>query len=301
MWPPLWPTWRNVIRPPALFSFFFWQAGCVLLYQLIVIALVQGITEFLPISSSAHLILVPVVTGWPDQGLTIDVAVHVGTLVAVLLYFRRDVAMLAAELFKTILHPRRGAPSDQRRLLFGLVIATIPTVLAGLAIKLAGVDVLLRNITIIGWASLGFGLVLYWADQQGADDRPLGDMTLRRALAVGLAQAVALIPGSSRAGMTILAARFLGFHRVDAARFSMLLSIPTILAAGTLSTLELIQAGNTALGLDALIAAVLAFMSAYVAIGFLLRWLQRATFTPFVVYRVLLGVVLLAAGYGIPL
>lgn len=271
----------------------------MLLYQLIVIALVQGITEFLPISSSAHLILVPVVTGWPDQGLTIDVAVHVGTLAAVLIYFRRDVGMLLVEAGKTILHPRKGGSSEQRRLMFGLIIATIPTVIAGLAIKLAGVDVLLRNVTIIGWASLGFGLVLYWADQKGADNRPLADMTLKRALVVGLAQAVALIPGSSRAGMTILAARFLGFDRVDAARFSMLLSIPTILAAGTLSTLELIEEGNTALGLDALIAAVLAFMSAYVAIGFLLRWLQRATFTPFVVYRVLLGVVLLAAGYGV--
>lgn len=271
----------------------------MLLYQLIVIALVQGITEFLPISSSAHLILVPVVTGWPDQGLTIDVAVHMGTLAAVVIYFRRDMGMLLAEAFKTIRRPRGDDPSGQRRLMFGLIIATIPTVLAGLAIKLAGVDTLLRNITIIGWASLGFGLVLYWADQQSADDRPLADMTFKRALAVGLAQAVALIPGSSRAGMTILAARFMGFGRVDAARFSMLLSIPTILAAGTLSTLELIETGNAALGLDAAVAAVLAFASAYVAIGILLRWLQRATFTPFVVYRVLLGVVLLAAGYGL--
>lgn len=277
----------------------------MLLYQLIVIALVQGITEFLPISSSAHLILIPYVTSWPDQGLTIDVAVHVGTLVAVLVYFRRDVAMLIAAAYRTVLDPRAKNPKnpknpgDQRRLMFAIVIATIPTVIAGMAIKFAGMDLLLRNITLIGWASLGFGVMLYWADQQGAESRPLAEMTLARALVVGLAQAVALIPGSSRAGMTILAARFMGFDRVVAARFSMLLSIPTILAAGTLSTLELIESGNTALGLDALIAAVLAFMSAYVAIGFLLRWLQHATYTPFVVYRALLGAALLAGGYGL--
>lgn len=267
-------------------------------YQLFVIALVQGITEFLPISSSAHLILVPVATGWPDQGLTIDVAVHVGTLAAVMIYFRREVVELTQTAFRMVLRPRDGGDEAGRRLVLGIILATIPAVIVGLLIKLAGADLLLRSITVIGWASIIFGLLLYWADQRGANDRPLAQMTLSRALIVGLAQAVALIPGSSRAGMTILAARYLGFHRIDATRFSMLLSIPTILAAGSLSVLELVESGNAALGLDALIAAVLSFGSAYVAINLLLRWLRRATFTPFILYRVVLGVALLAFAYA---
>lgn len=269
------------------------------LFQLFVIALVQGITEFLPISSSAHLILVPVVTGWPDQGLTIDVAVHVGTLAAVMIYFRRDVIELTGSALGMILRPRETGDEAGRRMVIGIVIATIPAVIVGLLIKLAGADLLLRSITVIGWASIVFGVLLYWVDQRGANDRSLGDMTLPRALFVGLAQAVALIPGSSRAGMTILAARYLGFNRIDATRFSMLLSIPTILAAGLLSALELIETENAALGADAFIAAILSFGSAYVAIDLLLRWLRRATFTPFIVYRVGLGVALLAFAYGV--
>ena len=263
------------------------------LFQLFVIALVQGLTEFLPISSSAHLILVPVVAGWPDQGLTIDVAVHVGTLAAVMIYFRSDVLELTASGLGIIFRPRETGDEASRRMVIAIIIATIPAVIVGLFIKLAGVDLLLRSITVIGWASLIFGVLLYCVDQRGTNDQSLSEITLSRGLIVGLAQAVALIPGSSRAGMTILAARYLGFNRIDATRFSMLLSIPTILAAGSVSVFELVKTENAALGLDALIVAVLSFGSAYVAIDFLLRWLRRATFTPFIVYRVGLGVALL--------
>lgn len=257
--------------------------------QLFVLALVQGITEFLPISSSGHLILVPEMTSWPDQGLAMDVAVHVGTLGAVMLYFRSDVLRLVqGGLGYVGLHAQAG---DKR--LFGhLVVATIPVVLAGLGLKLSGYDEALRSPLVIAAASIGFGLVLYGIDMLCARRRLVAGMTWGHAILMGLAQVLALIPGASRAGTTMTAARALGYTRPEAARFSMLMSIPTILAAGVLLGLDVAQGGE-ALGLDALIAAALSFLSALAAIHFLMKWLANASMTIFVVYRVALGALLL--------
>ena len=264
--------------------------------QALVLALVQGITEFLPISSSAHLILVPLLTGWPDQGLLLDVAVHVGSLFAVMLYFWRDLATMLCGLFAW----RSGdGPLDEpgRRLIALVVVGTIPVVLAGLALKLVGTEGL-RSAAVMGWTTLVFGLLLYVADRFGAQERSVQQMGFAGALAIGLAQILALVPGTSRSGITMTAARGLGFRRDEAARFSMLLSIPTIIAAGALLTLDLIELGQTDLRSDVLLAALLAFASAWLAIALLMRWLQRASFTPFVVYRVILGVALLAYAYA---
>jgi undecaprenyl-diphosphatase len=272
----------------------------VALVQLVVIALVQGITEFLPISSSAHLVLVPVVTGWPDQGILVDVAVHIGTLGAVIAYFRADVAaMLRGGLsFFGIraFFGRRASPAE-RRLALALIIGTIPVVVAGLALELLDALEAMRSAAVIGWTSLIFGLVLYGADQHGALVRKMADMTLGRALLIGLAQVLALVPGTSRSGITMTAARALGFTRPEAARFSMVLSIPTIFAAGTLGIYEIVKRGDLRLEADALLAGGLAFVSALVAIALLMRWLQHASMTPFVVYRVVLGLGLLAWAY----
>lgn len=263
------------------------------LLHLAILALVQGITEFLPISSSAHLVLVPKFTCWPDQGLLIDVAVHVGTLGAVMLYFWRDLAELATGLWR-VMKGRR----DRNARLFGyIVIATLPVIAAGFALNHfypRG----LRGLEMIAWATLGFGVLLWVADKLGMTMRRMEHLKMGDALIVGFAQVLALIPGTSRSGITMTAARLLGMERPDAARFSMLLSIPVILGAGTLKGWELYESGDATLTQDAFAAAGLAFASALVAIALLMAWLKRSTFTPFVLYRVVLGLFLLSVAYG---
>lgn len=266
------------------------------LLHLFILALVQGITEFLPISSSAHLVLVPVLTGWPDQGLLLDVAVHVGTLVAVLVYFHRDTRGLTlAALGSFGVAPARRAVAGTRysALFWALVLATLPVVIVGLGLKLMDLHEAMRSAYVIAFTSIIFGLLLYWADQRMARHKTMNTMTLKPALMIGLAQILALIPGTSRAGITMTAGRALGFNRIDAARFSMLLAIPTILAAGALGAVELIQEGLDGQWRDALIGAGFAFLAALVSIHFLMRWLERASMTIFVVYRVVLGIGLL--------
>lgn len=270
-----------------------WAQKAVDLIHIVILALVQGITEFLPISSSGHLVLVPYVTGWPDQGLLIDVAVHVGTLGAVLLYFRRDVlAMLRGALALV-----RGRLDADGRLLLYVVLATLPVIVAGVALKAAIPDGI-RSTLVIGWTTLVFGVLLWVADRFGGTAARLTDMRVGPALAIGLVQCLALIPGTSRAGITMTAARALGFGRTEAARFSLLLAMPAIAGAGVVQGLELYERGDAALTADALLAAGLAFASALIAIALMMAWLRRATFTPFAVYRVILGALLLAVAYG---
>lgn len=263
--------------------------------QIAVLALVQGITEFLPISSSAHLVLVPVLTGWPDQGLLIDIAVHVGSLGAVLVYFRGDVGRMLAGSVRGIVARDPGEPGFRLLLLIGL--ATVPVLAAGVALKAVTGDGI-RSAVVIGWASLGFGILLYLVDRHAPRERDLGEIGVRDALLIGLAQALALIPGTSRAGITITAARALGYRRDESARFSMLMAIPTILAAGALLALDLVELGTAGSGRDVILATVLSFAAAFAAILFLMRWLQRASFAPFVVYRCVLGALLLLWAYG---
>ena len=265
------------------------------LLHIVVLALVQGITEFLPISSSGHLALVPILTGWPDQTLTVDVAVHVGTLGAVMLYFWRDLLRVVTGLVRSA----RGRREADRRLAAHLVIATLPLIAAGLAVHVyAGEQ--LRSLQVIAWATLVFAIVLYVADKRGMTVRRTEHLDLGDVVIIGAAQVLALIPGTSRSGITMSAGRLLGLERSEAARFSMLLSIPAVLGAGTLKALELYQTGDARLTVDAGLAAGLAFVAALVAIFLLMAWLRRATFTPFVVYRVLLGAGLLALAYGVP-
>ncbi len=262
-------------------------------FHLAILALVQGVTEFLPVSSSGHLVLVPALTGWADQGLIIDVAVHVGTLGAVMVYFWRDLWEMTAGIGR-LATGRRDAGAKQAGY---LIIATLPLIAAGYYVNLHYAQ-LLRDPKIIAWATLGFGLVLYLTDRIGMTMRRMEHLGLPDALVIGLAQVLALIPGTSRSGITMSAARLMGFERGDAARFSLLLSIPAIIGAGTLKGWELVQAGDAQLTTDALLAALLAFTAALVSIAALMAWLRRATFTPFVLYRMVLGIFLLAFTYG---
>ncbi|HEX7047892.1 MAG TPA: undecaprenyl-diphosphate phosphatase [Gammaproteobacteria bacterium] len=256
--------------------------------QTAVLALLQGLTEFLPISSSAHLILVPVLTGWPDQGLEFDVAVHVGTLAAIILYFRGQIA----ELFSGWLRSVSGKGLDQDgRLAWAVLFGTIPVGLAGLAFE-SVIEDSLRGPLVIAATTIIFGLALWAADHmRGARNEE--SITWKDVLVVGAAQAIALIPGTSRSGITMTAGLFMGLNRVAAARFSFLLSIPVTALAGMLETWEIMQSPAPAdwetLGLGAL----LAFIAAYVCIHFFLKWLPKIGMLPFVIYRLLLGAVLL--------
>lgn len=261
--------------------------------ELIVLAVVQGITEFLPISSSGHLVLVPALTGWNDQGVQLDVAVHVGSLAAVIAYFWRDTWAMTRGAVGFL-----GGRRDEGARMAGLVIlATIPVIIAGLAFKIYVGDAL-RSVLVVAWTTIGFGILLWVADQWGRREIAVGTMTIRHAVLIGLAQILALIPGTSRAGITMTAARALGFERTEAARFSMLLSIPTTAAAGTLISVDLWRSRDLALQLDAAIGAFFAFVAAYVALAAMMAWLRRASLTPFVIYRLILGVGLLIWAYS---
>ncbi|WP_195821254.1 undecaprenyl-diphosphate phosphatase [Roseobacter sp. MH60115] len=265
------------------------------LFHLFLVAAIQGLTEFLPVSSSGHLVLLPAITGGPDQGLAIDVAVHVGTLFAVVLYFWADVRIALQGSLRLI----RGRVDTQGAFLsLCLVVATIPVVIVGAVIKLTGLDEMLRSVAVIGWTMLGFGLVLYWADKTGTHDRTAADWRLKDAVTMGLAQVLALIPGTSRSGITITAARRLGYDREGSAKLAMLMSIPTIAASGLLLGVDVIQEADWAVARDGLIAAAFAFVSALLALALMMRLLRSVSFTPYVIYRVILGIVLLIYAYS---
>jgi len=266
--------------------------------QIVVLAVVQGITEFLPISSSAHLILMPILTGWPDQGVAVDSASHLGTLAAVLLYFWRDVRHLIVGFLRLVTGRRDadGRPDHWGLTALYIVVGTVPLVLAGLYIDRYVGDGL-RKLEIIAWTLPIFGVVLYLADRFAMTVHRLEHLRFVHAIAIGCAQAFALIPGISRSGITMVTGRLLGFERAEAARFSFLLSIPASAAAGTLKTYEMIQVGDTAVLHAAAAVGVLSALTGIAAIAFLMTWLRRSNFTPFVVYRLLLGAGLLYLVY----
>jgi undecaprenyl-diphosphatase len=259
------------------------------LIQIIVLSLLQGFTEFLPISSSAHLILPSKILGWSDQGLAFDVATHIGTLAAVILYFRRDVIAITQGWLTTGFSKRMN---DNGRLAWAIVIATIPAGLVGL-IYGDWIEESLRSSEVIAYATIGFGLLLLVADQKANEHKTILQMTLLAAVVIGLFQALALIPGTSRSGITITAALFLGFQRDAAARFSFLISIPLILAAGLLKTKELVEQATQVDWLTIGLAAFISAISAYICIYFFLALINRIGMIPFVVYRLLLGAILL--------
>lgn len=257
--------------------------------QVAVLALIQGITEFLPISSSAHLILVPVFTGWADQGVAFDLATHVGTLAAVMVYFRQDLAALIQDSLRAL---RQRQHVGQSRLALSLCLGTIPAALVGLLL-LDLIENQLRSVSVIFVTTIVFALLLGWADRHGARRRSVEQMVWRDTLIIGLAQALALVPGTSRSGVTITAGLLLGLTRQAASRFSFLLAIPiTALAAG--SKLLALPGSTQPVEWVALLGGgVGAFVVAWLAIHLFLKWLDRFGLWPYVVYRLLLALVLL--------
>lgn len=260
-------------------------------FQAFVLAVIQGITEFLPVSSSAHLILVPSLLGWEDQGLAFDVAVHVGTLVAVVAFLRHEIAQIMPAWFRGW----AGFNWDEHgRLGWAVLLGTIPVGLVGLL----GHDFIeqnLRHTWVIGLSTLVFGLLLGWVDRKGdTNTRGLTDMTRGQALWVGCAQAIALIPGTSRSGITMTALLMLGYSRIAAARFSFLLAVPAIALPGLLKAKEL-SANVDIVAWDVLgIGIVVSAVTAFVCMHFFMRFIEKVGMKPFVIYRILLAIVIFA-------
>nr|VFK79208.1 MAG: undecaprenyl-diphosphatase [Candidatus Kentron sp. SD] len=257
--------------------------------QVVILALLQGLTEFLPVSSSAHLILLPHFLHWPDQGLAFDVAVHVGTLIAVIGYFRRELAEMGWSAYGSVLERRHIGNS---RLAWGLVAGTIPVAVAGWLLSRFGTE-FLRTPLIIAGATFFFALALWWFDHKGRHIRDEHTLRWSDILVIGLAQTLALIPGTSRAGITLTAGLALGLTRAGAARFSFLLAIPTIILAGGLTGIEAWNDRATVAWIPLLSGIILSAISAYLGIHFFLRLLDRVGLLPFILYRLLLGMVLL--------
>ena len=257
--------------------------------QIIALALLQGLTEFLPISSSAHLILLPIIAGWEDQGLAFDVAVHVGTLAAVIFYFRKTIRELIYDWFRSV---QQRQTVGESKLAWAVIIGTIPVGLAGLLLGDL-IEIFLRSPLVIAGTTILFGLLLGWADWKGKRERSEHEMRWKDILIIGLMQALALIPGTSRSGVTMTAALMLGLTREAAARFSFLLSIPVIFLAGSLETLKLIEADQATDWYALTVGALFSALSAYLCIFLFLKLLERIGMWPFVIYRLLLGAILL--------
>lgn len=257
--------------------------------QIIALAVLQGLTEFLPISSSAHLILLPIIADWQDQGLAFDVAVHIGTLTAIIFYFRQQLRTLIIDWVRSIQLQQIVGDS---KLAWAIGLGTIPVGLAGLFFGDA-IEFMLRDPLVIAATTIGFGLLLGWADWQGKRVRDEHSLRWQDILIIGLAQAIALIPGTSRSGITMTAGLMLGLTRQAAARFSFLLSIPVIFLAGMLKTSELIMADTDANWSVLMLGAIFSAVSAYMCIVVFLKLLERIGMWPFVIYRLFLGAILL--------
>ena len=264
--------------------------------QIILLSLLQGITEFLPVSSSGHLILFSKFTDFADQGLVMDVALHIGSIIAVIIYFAPTLWEILKGLFKYRFKPNFN--NDGCQLFYLLVIATLPVVVCGLLLKYFGTE-WLRNTKLIGWNILLYGILLWVIDKVSITALKIRNLQIKDAFLIGLAQCLALLPGTSRSGVTITMGRFLGLERREAAKFSMLLAIPAILAAGFMAGYHLWQEGN--MGQISIVCDAIgySFVFSLSAIFILMQWLKKWSFLPFVLYRILLGVLLLLDAYGI--
>jgi undecaprenyl-diphosphatase len=269
-------------------------------FEAVVLGVVQGLTEFLPISSSAHLRIVGEAFGWDDPGAAFTAITQIGTEIAVLLYFRRDIGRIIAAWVASLAGKRKGDPDARMGWL--IIVGSVPIVVLGLLFQ-DRIETTLRDLRIVAIALVAFSLILFWADRVGAKRRELDQLTVGHGIAFGLAQALALIPGVSRSGGTITMGLFLGYTRAAAARYSFLLAVPAVLGSGFFQAYEALTGdveGETVAWGPTIVATVIAFAVGLSVIAWLLRYLNRGSFTPFVVYRVVLGLTVLAlVGTGV--
>ena len=262
-------------------------------FEAIVLGLVQGLTEFLPVSSSAHLRIVGAAFGWADAGAAFTAITQIGTEAAVVLHFRRDIVRIVTAWVRSLGGRRRDDPDARMGWL--IITGSVPIVVLGLLFK-DSIETTFRDLRIVAIALVAFSLILLWADRVGRKKLELPDLSPRHGIVYGLAQALALIPGVSRSGGTITAGLFLGYSREAAARYSFLLAIPAVLGSGCYEAYGALK-GTGGTGVDwapTILATVIAFFVGLLVITWLLRYLNRGSFTPFVVYRVLLGLLVLA-------
>ncbi len=265
----------------------------MLLNHLLILSIIQGFTEFLPISSSSHLIIVPKIFDWPDQGLAFDVAVHVGTLGAVIIYFYRDLFNILIGLVNLCM----GKEAPRANILAKILISTFPVVFIGYFF-VEYIEVYFRSAELIGWVTILFGFLLYFIDKFSLRVKKINHMSFKDSLVVGLFQAIALIPGVSRSGVSITTLRLLGYEREDATFFSMLLSIPVICISGVWLLKKLNEMKDVSFNNELFLALTVSFVTALISITFLMRWVRRSNFTIFVAYRLFLGVVILFCSYS---
>ena len=262
--------------------------------EAVVLGVVQGLTEFLPISSSAHLRLVGELFGWDDPGAAFTAITQIGTEAAVLLYFRHDIARIVVAWLGSLAGKGKGDPDARMGWL--IIVGSLPIVVLGLLFQ-DDIETTLRDLRIVATALIVFSLILFWADRVGAKQRDLPDLTVPHGIGFGFAQAMALIPGVSRSGGTITAGLFLGYSRSAAARYSFLLAVPAVLGSGFFQAYEALTGDVAGRGVSwgpTILATVIAFGVGLTVIAWLLRYLDRGSFTPFVVYRIVLGVLVLA-------
>ncbi|MDH5723245.1 MAG: undecaprenyl-diphosphate phosphatase [Alphaproteobacteria bacterium] len=268
------------------------------LITIIILSIIQGLTEFLPVSSSGHLGLFHCFTDqcdqWDAENVTMDIAVHVGTLFSVIVYFYRDILKMFLGLRD--IATQKGLTPNAKLLVF-IIISSAPVILCGLILHIIEPD-WLKTLHVIAWATVIFGIILWHADAKYPESKTIDQLTFKDALIIGAAQILALIPGTSRSGITMTAARYLGFSRAESAHYSLLLAIIAISGAGALMSLDVIKSGNVSLGMDVLIATILSFISGLLAIAVMMRFLKSCTFKVFAIYRIALGGLLLALLYG---
>ncbi len=264
--------------------------------QVFWLSVVQGLTEFLPVSSSGHLILFSKYMSFTDQGQVIDIALHIGSLIAVVLYFWRTFKEMLVDLIKEKFQPNFQV--DGVRLAYFIICATIPAIVIGGALKYIGMD-WVRSTKLIGWLLIIYSVILWYADTKFNTEKTLKDMKMSDALWIGFAQCLAFLPGTSRSGVTITVGRFLGYNRSEVAKFSMLLSVPAILAAGILAMHEIYNGGELSQIIMAYQAISWSFIFSFLAIFLMMQWLRYATYLPFVIYRILLGIGLLLDAYNV--
>lgn len=265
-------------------------------FHILYLSIIQSLTEFLPVSSSGHLILFSRFFGFDDLGLTIDVAVHIGSIIAVVIYFSDTIWRVVKDMIKARFLPKFKLYGC--RVFYLLLVATLPVVVVGFLLHDYGIEAF-RSQKLIGYTLVGYGILLFVADKIGMTVRKIEHLSLMDAFIIGCGQCLALVPGTSRSGICITFCRFFGMERRESAKFAMLMSIPSILGAGLLVFLDVLETGSDAMWFDALDAVLYSFAGSILAIYIMMTWLKKSTFLPFIIYRIILGGYLLLNSYGV--
>ena len=262
-------------------------------FHIFFITIIQGITEFLPISSSAHLIIIPYLTKVSDQGVIIDISAHLGSLLGLIVYFKKESIVLFKGFVQFLLFKFK---KKEFLLFLKILVATIPVIIVGLIFKIYRLDIIVRSIEIIGWMMIVFGVLLFFADKFGKEKNTLENLSFRDAIIVGFFQVFALIPGVSRSGITITGFRIFGYSRYDSIKISLLMSIPTILLAGFFISPEILEENKISI-FEILITFTLSFFTAILALNLMIKYVYIFGFTPYVIYRIVIGFLLLYFAY----